>query len=166
MNKLVFGVIAIVIVALAGGVFLASDSDDDTASQTTQQTGAMSDTVADNTSGDEQEIELQSSGENGIQEYSPEALANSETEDNVLFFHAQWCSVCKSVERNIMAGSIPDNLSIFLVDYDSPEGRDLASQYEIPIQYSMVQVDTEGNEINQWVNNFNVGIDEVVGQLI
>jgi hypothetical protein len=166
MNKVVFGIIGLVIVALAGGVFIASGSDEETANTGTNSSSQMQDQAEQSSSQEESEIELQSSGANGIMEYSPEALAASETDNNLLFFHAGWCTVCNQVERNIEAGSIPDDLSIFKVDYDSAEGQSLAANYNIPIQYSMVQVDTEGNEVTQWVNNFSDGIDEISSNLL
>lgn len=166
MNKIVFSIIGLVIVALAGGAFFAG-GDEDSAESRDSMTVAVDSTPVDDTSGDEQsEITLQSSGANSIQPYSVSALAESETENNLLFFHAQWCTVCKSVERNIEAGSIPDDLSIFLVDFDSNEGQDLADKYRIPIQYSMVQVDNDGTEVNQWVNNFGDGIDDITSNLL
>ena len=167
MNKVVYVLIGIVVIALAGGAFLAGNSDEDSAASeapaTQQQTMTDASDVADS---DESEVTLQASGSNGIQEYSPELLAVSETDNNLLFFHAAWCTVCNSVERNLEAGSIPDDLSIFKIDYDSSEGQELAKQFNIPIQYTMVQVDTSGNEITQWVNNFGDGVDEISSRLL
>ncbi len=164
MNKVTIGIISAVVVLLLGGVLLTMSSDDDEQANTTpssqvQDEGSMNESTA------EPAIELESSGSSVIEDYSPEALAASETEANLLFFHAAWCTVCNAVERNIEAGTIPDSLTIFKVDYESPEGQALADTYNIPIQYTMVQVDTEGREVTQWVNNFSDGVNEIVAQL-
>lgn len=170
MNKLVFAVIAVVILALAGGVYLSKDNDD-SVSSTDQVADTTASTEANETENKpqteaEEEIEVPAAGSQGILEYSPEALAASETEDNIVFFHAKWCTICNSVERNIQAGNIPDTLSIFKVDYDSDEGQALAEKYEIGPQYTMVQVNADGTEITKWVNQFNYGIEDVVNNLI
>ncbi len=160
MNKVIFGIIAAVVVILAGGVFLSTSSDEE-ADQASGSNVATSNSSSDQDS----VIELESTGSSEIMEYSPEALAASETEANLLFFHAEWCSVCKSVERNIEAGSIPDSLSIFQVDYDSDVGQQLARDYSIGPQYTMVQVNPEGEEVTQWVNNYSDGINDIVANL-
>ena len=159
MNKGIVGIIAVIVLALGAGVFLAGGSDDEESASATPAPTSVT-----NASGEE--IQLESSGTQQIVDYTPEALAASETDSNLLFFHAKWCTVCESVQRNINAGSIPDSVSIFRVDYDSDEGRALADQYNIPIQYSMVQVDTNGTEVTQWVNNFNDGIEDIVANLM
>lgn len=162
MNKLVFAIIGLVVLALAAGTLVSNTSDEDTAANA-NQTGTQTASPTDTNSASE--IVVEPSGAHGILDYSSAALAASTTENNLLFFHAAWCTVCNSVERNIEAGSIPDSLSIFKIDYDSDEGQDLAAKYKIPIQYTMVQVDTSGNEITQWVNNFSDGLDDISAKL-
>ena len=166
MNKVVYLIIVLVISALAGGVYITKSSDEEQSSDNMSQseTNSLADS-ADAAEG-EAEINVPSTGSQPIQAYSTDALAASTTDNNLLFFHAAWCTVCNSVERNLEAGSIPDDLTIFKIDYDSDLGQDLARNYIIPIQYTMVQVDTEGNEITQWVNNFGDGVDEISGRLL
>jgi thiol-disulfide isomerase/thioredoxin len=158
MNKLLAAIVLIVSGALIAGAYLSSGTDDEPSSTNTSQASIAE---ADN----DESIELEDAGSRGILEYSEAALAESDTDKNILFFHAQWCTVCKSVERNIEAASIPDDISIFLVDYDSDEGQALAAKHNIPIQYTMVQVDNQGKEITQWVNNFGDGLVEISEQL-
>jgi len=173
MIKVIFGIIGLAAVALVGGVFLAGDSSDEPAPSVTTTTNSSpappqpeSDNATANGADTKDSVEVASAGSQGIQDYSPEALKASTTKNNLLFFHAAWCTVCNSVERNIEAGAIPDDLSIFKVDYDSDLGQKLAGEYKIPIQYSMVQVDNNGQELHQWVNNFNDGIDDITGNLL
>ena len=168
MNKAVYAIIGIVVLALGGGLLLSGGDDDDTSANTTpnSNSSSMMQTEQQSSSQAESEIALESTGNNQIQDYSPEALAASETEDNLVFFHAAWCTVCESVRRNVEAGSIPDSLSIFQVDYDSDVGQELARTYNIGPQFTMVQVNPDGSQIGQWVNQFGDGIDDIVGNLI
>lgn len=110
-------------------------------------------------------IELESTGTRAIQDYSQSALKNSKSEHNVIFFHAKWSTICTKVKQNIDSESIPDSLSIFLVDYDSGLGKQLENKYKIPNEYTMVQVDKNGNEITQWVATAGYGVDEIIKNL-
>ena len=114
------------------------------------------------TTSDESLVQNPIDGGGELVDYDLALLANSDADNNILFFHADWCSVCNAVERNLTAGNIPDGTRIFKVDYESSEGRDLAEKYDIPIQYSMVQVDTDGSEITQWVNQSFFTIEDVL----
>ena len=169
MNKPITFLSIAIVAVLAIGVLVASGGGgDETASSTSSQTETASQssesTATSQSSGQASATEV--SPANMIQEYSPTALAESTTENNLLFFHAAWCTVCNSVEKNIEASTIPSDLSIFKVDYDSSEGQALAREYNIPVQFSMVQVNPDGQEVTQWVNNFRDGVDEIVGNLL
>ena len=163
MNKVLFGIIAIAIIG--GGVLAFSNSTDDSSDSARSSSDTNVEQTEQNMSQDNDEIELASTGSGQVVAYSADALASSDTAQNLLFFHAAWCSICNSVERNLDASNIPDDLTIFKVDYDSTEGQELAEKYGIPIQYSMVQVSTNGDEITQWVNQHNDGISEINSNL-
>lgn len=86
----------------------------------------------------------------GYQVYSEDgvaaALANGEKV--VLFFHATWCPTCKSLDADIMANeaNIPDNVSIFKVDYDSET--DLKAEYDVSVQHTLVYVDENMDKVS------------------
>ncbi len=61
----------------------------------------------------------------------------------VLFFHAPWCSQCRSIEKGIKADGVPSGVSIVKVDYDSNQA--LRQKYGIKVQTSFVKVDAQGN---------------------
>lgn len=96
-------------------------------------------------------------------EYTPEAVANAETEDVVLFFHAKWCSSCKALHKDISANaaSIPAGLTILQADYDAQT--DLKKKYGVTLQHTFVQVDKDGNMIKKW-NGGNT-LDSVVSNV-
>ena len=74
------------------------------------------------------------------------ALANDGTV--VLFFHAGWCPTCRTAEKNITSGSIPDGLTVLKLDYDREQ--DLRKKYKVTYQHTYVQVDADGNLIKKW----------------
>lgn len=80
--------------------------------------------------------------------YSPEALANAKG-TKVLFFHAAWCPQCRQLEAQIKAGPLPDNVTIFKVDYDSNQV--LRQKYGVQLQTTFVKVDASGNLIQKYV---------------
>lgn len=158
VNKII---IAVVVLALAGGTIFAFTGDDDSSDTTSSATFSNSAESVDQVESGDEGVEDTARGSGEIMAYSETSLAESKTEDNIIFFHAVWCTVCNSVEKSLNATGVPEDVSIFKIDYDSDEGQALAEKYNIPIQYTMVQVDKSGNEITQWVNQFNDGIEEI-----
>ncbi len=97
-------------------------------------------------------------------DYSEESLAQSEADTNLLFFHAPWCTICTSIERNIKAAELPDNVTIHKVDYDnSPE---LIDKYKINYQSAFVQVDEDGNLLKSWQGKFGDSVQEILSNTV
>ncbi|MDD2870398.1 MAG: thioredoxin family protein [Candidatus Gracilibacteria bacterium] len=88
----------------------------------------------------------------GYREYSPELLSANTT--NVLFFAATWCPSCQSADKNFSSETIPSNINLLKVDYDTYT--DLKEKYGITMQHTFVEVDANGNEIKKWSGSFNV----------
>jgi thiol-disulfide isomerase/thioredoxin len=82
--------------------------------------------------------------------YSLEKLSNAETGNVVLFFKADWCPSCKTVDADIISNTtqIPKDLTILDVDYDT--NPNLKKKYGVTYQHTFVQVDHEGNMIKKW----------------
>jgi thioredoxin 1 len=82
--------------------------------------------------------------------YAPEKLANAEAGDVVLFFKADWCPSCRTIDSDIKANmkNIPANLTILDVDYD--KSSDLKKKYGVTTQHTFIQVDKDGNMIKKW----------------
>lgn len=114
---------------------------------------------------DDVEGELEVLGEQAgtYQEYQVDLLDNASDGDVVLFFHAAWCPTCRATDDDIAAreGEIPSDLTILKVDYDSSS--DLIQKYGVTTQHTFVQVDSEGNEINQWSGSAT--LDDIVENL-
>lgn len=152
----------VVVGIIGGGVWLFGSSDE------TPESNSMTSATNQSTAAEaDEENFVQETIEGGgeLIDYSEKALAQSDADTNILFFHADWCTVCNNVESNLQAGNIPEGVRILKVDYESSIGRDLAETYDIPIQYSMVQVDSSGTEITQWVNQSFFTIEDILERI-
>lgn len=78
----------------------------------------------------------------------------------VLFFHAPWCPQCRSLEESILSGSIPDDLTIIKVDYDTATA--LRQQYGVTIQTTIVYVDDDGAALASEVLYSDTTLDALV----
>ncbi len=81
-------------------------------------------------------------------DYSEEAVLATSGE-KLLFFHAPWCPQCRSVETSIEQNGLPDDVTVFKVDYDT--NQDLRQRYGVTIQTTFVLVDDSGNKIDSYV---------------
>jgi thiol-disulfide isomerase/thioredoxin len=66
----------------------------------------------------------------------------------LLFFHAPWCPQCQSIEKSINEEGIPDNVTVFKVDYDSNQA--LRQKYGVTLQTTFVKIDDAGNKIESY----------------
>lgn len=83
------------------------------------------------------------------EEYSPEKIALAESGDVILFFHAQWCPTCRSIESEIMErGMLPEGVHILKVNFDTAIS--LRQMYGVTVQHTFVQVDHAGNLISKY----------------
>jgi len=83
-------------------------------------------------------------------DYDASLLGRADDGDLVLFFHASWCPTCKALEKDVKnnLSNIPEDLTILKLNYDKES--DLRKKYAVVIQHTLVQVDSNGNEITKW----------------
>lgn len=86
-------------------------------------------------------------------DYLPELVSNAKW-NIVLFFHANWCPACVSIEKNILSNKIPSDLTLLKVDYDN--STELKTKYGVLAQTTFVQVDSKWNMIKKWVSARNL----------
>ena len=84
--------------------------------------------------------------------YAQEKLALAETGNVVLYFHADWCPICRAIEGEINAdpSRIPAGTHILKVNYDT--ATDLKQKYGVTYQHTFVQVDAQGTILAKWGN--------------
>ena len=68
----------------------------------------------------------------------------------VYFFHASWCPICQSIDKEITADvtKIPTGVTLIKTDFDTSTS--LRQKYGVTTQYTFVQVDSNDNETAQW----------------
>lgn len=81
-------------------------------------------------------------------QYSDTAIASAEGQ-KVLFFHAPWCSQCRSIESGIYEQGVPTGVTIIKVDYDT--NQELRKKYGVTIQTTFVKIDDQGGFISKYV---------------
>lgn len=67
----------------------------------------------------------------------------------VLFFHASWCPKCRALDADILANEIPDDVTIFKVDFDT--ATELRQRYGVTLQTTIVYVDDDGDALAKGV---------------
>jgi thiol-disulfide isomerase/thioredoxin len=82
--------------------------------------------------------------------YAPEKLALAEKGKVVLFFHADWCPICRGLESEVKANmsAIPAGVHILKVNYDT--ATTLKQKYGVTYQHTFVQVDANGMQLAKW----------------
>lgn len=81
-------------------------------------------------------------------EYYDGAIAET-AGTKVLFFHASWCPKCRALEEDILANEIPDDFTVFKVDFDT--ATELRQRYGVTLQTTIVYVDDEGDVLAKGV---------------
>lgn len=67
----------------------------------------------------------------------------------LLFFHADWCPTCQNFEKQILKATLPKDVVILKVDYDT--ATDLKKKYSVLSQSTFIQVDSSGNMYKRWL---------------
>lgn len=149
MNKRVL-IIAGVIVAMIAGAFIylaLNKPADSTSNQSTDQS-ELSAEPAESQPAPQPTPTTPAASAGAYKDYSANAISSTKG-TKILFFHAPWCPQCRQLEASIKAGPIPDNVTIFKVDYDS--NQQLRQKYGVTIQTSLVKVDDSGNLVKRYV---------------
>ena len=144
MNKtILFVVLGIVLLIAASLWYLSSTRNSDEAANVTTST------PREETNEPEPQADTtQPSTPGSYVAYSEEAVENTKG-TKLLFFHAPWCPQCQSVEASINEDGLPDNVTVFKVDYDSNQA--LRQKYGVTLQTTFVKIDDAGNKIESYV---------------
>jgi hypothetical protein len=87
-------------------------------------------------------------GEGEYLAYSQEAVSQA-IGRKLLFFHASWCPQCRALEASIKQEGVPEDMTIFKVNYDT--ATELRQRYGITLQTTVVEIDDTGKEIMKFV---------------
>lgn len=97
----------------------------------------------------------------GFSNYDESLLG--QTDNTVIFFHAEWCGSCKTTEANLIDSGVDDGLSVLKIDFDAPETMELRKKYGVTSKHTFVQVDANGDLIKKWQGSLS--IDDINDQL-
>lgn len=148
MNKFIYIALAVVILGAAAFlIFMQGDESQPTSSSQSEQASQSVAEQEENANESESTEQTQGGGE--YIDYSEQAIADNAGKTKVIFFHADWCPNCRSLEKNILAGSIPDDLVILKANYDTETA--LKQKHGVTTQTTMVQIDDDGNKVKLWV---------------
>ncbi len=100
----------------------------------------------------------------GVYKEYDEADLRSNSDAKILFFHAAWCPQCRELEADINKGPIPDNVTIYKVDYDT--NQTLRKKYGVALQTTLVKVDSSGNLLQKYVAYDDPSLDSLTANLL
>lgn len=88
--------------------------------------------------------------------------AQQEKKHYALFFHANWCTTCQAIEKQIInnLNLLPINSIIFKVDYDS--ATQLRRKYQVLTQSTILFFDERGNIMDRKINP---SLDRIINEL-
>lgn len=95
--------------------------------------------------------------------YSPELIETTKG-TKILFFHAPWCPQCRELDASIQKDGVPNDVTIFKVDYDSNQA--LRQKYGVTIQTTLVKIDDSGNKIKSYVSYDEPNVNAVKHELL
>jgi thiol-disulfide isomerase/thioredoxin len=80
--------------------------------------------------------------------YSADAVVTSDADHILLSFSATWCPSCRALDADIVknAGTIPDGVAIFKVDYDT--SAELKRKYGVTTQHSIIEINKSGDALS------------------
>jgi thiol-disulfide isomerase/thioredoxin len=105
-----------------------------------------------------------SAGQQGQYRAYEERLLTQIPGTKVLFFHAPWCPQCRALEASILAGKVPDDVTILKVDYDSNQA--LRQKYGVTIQTTVARVDDQGNLVKKAVLYNEPSLESLKGAVL
>jgi thiol-disulfide isomerase/thioredoxin len=156
----------LVLVLIAGGVYAFTNKDTDEKAMMKNDTVMIDEKISDEVvmKADEMQNGTTTVKAGTYQVYSPEKImASAQTGNVVLFFKANWCPSCRTLDADIKSNlsSIPSDLTVLEVDYD--KSADLKKKYGVTTQHTLVQVDKDGNMIKKWSggNTLNSVVSEI-----
>ncbi|MEX0668558.1 MAG: thioredoxin family protein [Candidatus Saccharimonadales bacterium] len=145
-NKLLYIAIAAVIIVITAAFLLLDTNNGSGEDMAPEQTTTNNQQEA---SEDLNASEQVSTGR--YTDYSAEALAAMDDDEvAVVFFKAEWCITCHSLDQDIITNQvdIPEDVTILKADFDTET--ELKREYDVRMQHTLVQVDSHGNLIKSW----------------
>lgn len=96
-------------------------------------------------------------------DYNPDSIASTRGK-KILFFHAPWCPQCRALDASIKAGKIPEDVTIYKVDYDTNQA--LRKKYGVTTQTTLVLIDDNGQLVKKYVAYDSPKLESLISNLL
>lgn len=155
---MIFAVIVVVLIVgvLIYGFILRKNNEGlpfskENADEITDTTTAPQDLTANENSTDNIQADSQS-----YLDYSSAQINTANKSKLILFFNADWCLTCSQLDIDILnnASTIPEELMILKVDYDT--STELNSKYNVEFPSTFVLIDNQENELKRWTGSLTL----------
>ena len=148
-TQAIIGWAVAVIIVIGGGYFLLQSNGTDSMMKEGEDT-MIDEGVKEKEDSMMKEEDAMMQKKGSYEEYAPEKLSLGQSGKVILYFHADWCPICRGLEADVHARlpSIPDGVHILKVNYDTATA--LKQQYGVTYQHTFVQVDARGNQVAKW----------------
>lgn len=161
-QNIIIGIVTLLVIAAGAYVFFTDGSKSDPMMKD-KETGMMEDKVVegemtgkdgkkDDTMMEDKSAGDQMMSKGSYETYAPEKLALAREGKVVLYFHADWCPICRPLDAAMKSADIPSGIHILKVNYDT--AGDLKQKYGVTYQHTFVQVDASGMQIAKWSDAF------------
>lgn len=164
-QNIVLGIVVLLVVVGGAYALLSTQSsstdsmmkDDDASEEAMQKDDAMMEETGDEAmQKDDSMMEKDSSDQmmskGSYESYSQEKLALANDGKVVLYFHADWCPICRPLDAALKSADIPSGVHILKVNYDT--ATELKKKYGVTYQHTFVQVDAAGKLLAKWGDAF------------
>ncbi len=143
MNRKTLIVVATLILVIAGGLLYVLMSGKDNKVMM-QESGVVDQTV--------KETPAEPSSREAVAgkyvDYTEEVFQATEG-TRLIFFYAPWCPQCRALDASIKSSSLPDDTTIFKLDYDSNQA--LRQKYGVTLQTTVVKVNEKGDKVASYI---------------
>ena len=146
MNKVSLIIVGVIVLAISGSIFYLLNTNEPESTPQETSTSHQSSEVTPPQTDSPAAAATETPGT--YVNYTPDVIAKTPG-TKILFFHAPWCPQCRSIEADITSSTLPSNVSIIKVDYDSNQA--LRQKYGVTIQTTLVKVDDQGNLVEKFV---------------
>ncbi len=165
-NAITVGISLLVLAALGIGVYMYSNRTDDAMMKSDGMTPGdvrmeKEDAMTEEKDGMQKEDAAMMKGEEKMmqekgsyQDYSADKLALAAEGKVILYFHADWCPICRPLDAEFKSKGLPAGVHVLKVDYDN--ATELKRKYGVTYQHTFVQVDASGKELAQWGDSFTL----------
>lgn len=156
MNKRVLAVVIIVSALIVGSIATAALMNLPVATDVSAPTPTPTPTVT-------VEVDDEPAAQPGAYVAYSAAVVPAASGRSFLFFYADWCSQCRSIDAGILEQGVPDGVTIFKVNFDTEQA--LEQQYGVTMRTTFVEIDEGGTELQRFVAYDTPTFDAVIAAM-